>query len=78
MLGNTHSQTISPQVDFPDAIKIQSNGTRIELNVIEKYPLQNYNIRIKAPQGTRLGLLAVDESVYLLRNENRLTKKRVS
>lgn len=33
---------------------------------------------IKAPEGTRLGLLSVDQSVYLLRNENRLTKERVS
>ena len=33
---------------------------------------------IKAPQGTRLGLLSVDQSVYQLGNENRLTKGRVS
>ena len=30
-----------------------------------------------APAGTRIGLLAVDQSVYLLRNDNRLTKDRV-
>ena len=33
---------------------------------------------IKAPQGTILGLLSVDQSVYQLGNENRLTKERVS
>lgn len=32
---------------------------------------------IKAPQGTRLGLLGVDQSVYQLGNENMLTNERV-
>ena len=37
-----------------------------------------YKMDITAPQGTRLGLLCVDQSVYQLGNENRLTKERVS
>ena len=45
---------------------------------MEKIPGEHYIFRIKAPQGTRLGLLSVDQSVYLLRNANRLTKERVS
>ena len=40
-------------------------------------PMDIYGLKIKAPPGTLLGLLSVDESVYLLRNENRLTKERV-
>ena len=71
-------KNFSRQVDFPDAIRIQANGTRIQINEVEKYPGDNYKIGIKAPPGTRLGLLGLDESVYLLRNENRLTKERVS
>ena len=35
-------------------------------------------IKFKAPKGTRLGILGVDKSVYLLRNENRLNKERVT
>lgn len=66
------------QVEFPDAFKDQADGTKIQLNEIEKIPGTPYAVRIKAPQGTRLGLLSVDKSVYLLRNENRLTKNRVS
>lgn len=54
------------------------DGTSVQLNEIEKIPGEHYVFRIKAPQGTRLGLLSVDQSVYLLRNENRLTKERVS
>lgn len=46
--------------------------------MIEKTPAENFAFRIKAPPGTRLGLLGVDKSVYLLRNENRLTEDHVS
>lgn len=46
--------------------------------MIEKIPAENFAFRIKAPPGTRLGLLGVDKSVYLLRNENRLTEDHVS
>lgn len=59
-------------------MRLQANATLIQLNEAEKIPGQYYDFRIKAPQGTRLGLLSVDQSVYLLRNENRLTKERVS
>lgn len=65
-------------MSFPDAFKVQADGSRIQINEVEKRPGQPYTFRIKAPQGTRLGLLSVDQSVYLLRNENRLTKDRVS
>ena len=46
--------------------------------MIEKRPADMYEFKIKAPPGTRLGLLGVDKSVYLLRNENKLTEERVS
>lgn len=46
--------------------------------MIEIPPAEGFTLRIKAPPGTRLGLLGVDKSVYLLRNENRLTEERVS
>ena len=65
------------QVDFPDA-HVQAGGSRVQLNEIKKIPGTHHNFQIKAPKGTRLGLLAVDQSVYLLRNKNRLTKERVS
>ncbi|KAL9988941.1 hypothetical protein ACROYT_G003437 [Oculina patagonica] len=70
-------ESLPTKVDFPDAIKINAIGTRVHLNEIEKIPGQMYEFRIKAPQGTRLGLLGVDESVYLSRNEDRLTKERI-
>ena len=57
---------------------MQSDGTRVQKNVIEKRPHRIYELKIKAPPGTRLGVLGVDKSVYLLRNENRLTEERVS
>ena len=59
-------------------MKVQADGSLIQLNEVEKIPGEHYVFQIKAPQGTRLGLLSVDQSVYLLRNENRLTKERVS
>ncbi|KAL9988942.1 hypothetical protein ACROYT_G003438 [Oculina patagonica] len=65
------------KVDFPDANKVQADGSIVQLNEVEKIPGEHYILRIKAPQGTRLGLLSVDQSVYLLRNENRLTKDRI-
>ena len=52
-------------------------GKRIQVNQVEKKPADVYIWKIKAPPGTLLGLLSVDESVYLLRNDNRLTKERV-
>lgn len=65
-------------VDFSDAITLQANGTLIQVNEVEKQPGEIYEIRIKAPEGTRLELLMVDQSVYLSRNGDRLTKERVS
>ena len=50
----------------------------MQLNEVKKDPGRHYQLEVRAPQGTRLGLLSVDQSVYLLRNENRLTKDRVS
>ena len=46
--------------------------------MIEKRPEGLYTFKIKARPGTRLGVLGVDKSVYLLRNENRLTEELVS
>ncbi|XP_074624283.1 complement C3-like isoform X1 [Acropora palmata] len=36
-----------------------------------------YKIQLSATPGTRVGLLAVDQSVYLLRNRDKLNKKKV-
>ena len=47
-------------------------------NKVDTQPAKNYVIKLKAPKGTRLGILGVDKSVYLLRNENRLNKERVT
>lgn len=44
---------------------------------MKKQPGEQYRLDVMAPAGTRIGLLAVDQSVYLLSNENRLTKDRV-
>jgi len=74
----TCAAILSSQVEFPDAFSQQADGTLVQLNEREKIPGEHYVFRIKAPQGTRLGLLSVDQSVYLLRNKNRLTKERVS
>ena len=47
-------------------------------NKVETQPAKNYVIKLKAPKGTHLRILGVDKSVYLLRNENRLNKERVT
>ena len=47
-------------------------------NKVETQPAKNHVIKLRAPKGTRLGILGVDKSVYLLRNENRLNKERVT
>lgn len=57
---------------------LQPDGTLMQVNEVEKIAGSSDNFRIEAPKGTHLRLLAVDQSVYLLRNENRLTKERVS
>ncbi|KAJ7334578.1 hypothetical protein OS493_014902 [Desmophyllum pertusum] len=58
-------------------VAVGPDGRKYPLNEIEKIPGAHYDVKIQAPQGTRLGLLSVDQSVYLLRNENRLTKERI-
>ena len=45
---------------------------------MKKIPGEQYTLKIKASPGTRLGLMGVEQSVYLLRDDNRLTKGRVS
>ena len=67
------------QVEFPDAFHRQAgaDGKLLQTNEVTKNPGTPYMLLIKAPEGTRLGLLSVDQSVYLLRNDNRLTAKRV-
>ncbi|XP_078346612.1 venom factor-like [Oculina patagonica] len=42
-----------------------------------KHPGIPYKIQLSATPGTRVGLLAVDQSVYILRNREKLNKKRV-
>ena len=49
----------------------------MQLNKVTINPGAPYTMKVQAPEGTRLGLLSVDQSVYLLRDENRLTKDRV-
>ncbi|XP_068695726.1 LOW QUALITY PROTEIN: venom factor-like [Montipora foliosa] len=41
------------------------------------YPGTTLEIRLTATPGTRIGLLAVDQSVYILRNREKLNKKKV-
>ena len=54
-------------------------NTEVKLKTKLRHNLRkNYVIKLKAPKGTRLGILGVDKSVYLLRNENRLNKERVT
>lgn len=48
-----------------------------KLNEVETEPGRVFFLKVSAPEGTRLGLLGVDQSVYLLRNENRFTKDRI-
>ena len=64
-------------MDFPDAY-IDVDGSPVQINQVKKSPGQQYTLKIKASPGTRLGLMSVDQSVYLLRDDNRLTKERVS
>ena len=66
------------QVTFPDAYESQPDGSNVFVNEVKRLPGAYYTLKIRAPQGTRLGLLAVDQSVYQLQNERRLTKERVS
>lgn len=66
------------KVHFSDAIKVKADGTQVQVDEVEKVPGEHHVLKIKAPQGTRLGLLSVDQSVYHLRNTNRLTKERVN
>ncbi|XP_027048067.1 ophiophagus venom factor-like [Pocillopora damicornis] len=65
------------EVEFPDSWQQQADGSFVQLNEVKKDPGRHYQLEVRAPQGTRLGLLSVDQSVYLLRNENRLTKDRI-
>jgi len=68
--------SLPTKVEFPDAY-VKADGSRVQLNQVDKIPGETYRLKIEAPQGTRLGLLSVDQSVYLLKNENRLTKERI-
>ncbi|KAM7441116.1 hypothetical protein ABFA07_009760 [Porites harrisoni] len=69
--------SLPTEVTFPDAYKILSNGSSVQVNEVQIRPGLPYRLGIKAPQGTRLGLLSVDQSVYQLGNENRFTKERI-
>ena len=58
--------SLFPQVEFRD----ESPGKQIDPGV-------PYKIQLSATPGTRVALLAVDKSVYILRNREKLNKKRV-
>lgn len=57
------------QVEFHDESSDQKK---------QEHPGIPYKIQLSATPGTRVGLLAVDQSVYILRNREKLNKKRVS
>ena len=46
--------------------------------VVSVFPADHRMITVKAPPNTTVAVMAVDKSVYLLNNENRLTPSRVS
>ena len=58
--------SLFPQVEFHD----ESPGKQIDPGI-------PYKIQLSATPGTRVALLAVDKSVYILRNREKLNKKRV-
>ena len=55
----------------------RSSNTNGNNNNKEFPPGSNYQIRIKGKPNTRVALLGLDKSVYLLRNKHKLTKKKV-
>ena len=59
---------------LPDDRSSNTNGNN---NNKEFPPGSNYRIRIKGKPNTRVALLGLDKSVYLLRNKHKLTKKKV-
>lgn len=58
---------------FPNDVKIL-NGQN---NFFQEFPSVPITIRVQATAGSRIGFLGVDQSVYLLRNDNRLGSKEV-
>ncbi|XP_031570486.1 A.superbus venom factor 1-like [Actinia tenebrosa] len=58
---------------FPNKVRLTSPGKHAK----KERPGMDYLIEVESTPGSRVGLLGVDESVYLLRNKNRLTKKKV-
>ena len=46
-------------------------------NVLEEYPGVLYTVKVLGEKNTHIGLLGVDQSVYLLRDQNRLTPESV-
>ncbi|KAK2565794.1 Complement C3 [Acropora cervicornis] len=69
--------SLPSEVKFPAATERLSDGSTAQTNEVKKQPGEHYTLEVMAPAGTRIGLLAVDQSVYLLRNDNRLTKDRI-
>ena len=64
---------------LPDDRSSNTNGNNNNNNNNNKEfpPGSNYQIRIKGKPTTRVALLGLDKSVYLLRNKHKLTKKKV-
>ncbi|KAJ7360398.1 hypothetical protein OS493_017031 [Desmophyllum pertusum] len=58
---------------LPNKVEFQDDSAGQSL----QKPGVAYKIQLSATPGTRIGLLAVDQSVYILRNREKLNKKRV-
>ncbi|XP_031574492.1 complement C3-like isoform X2 [Actinia tenebrosa] len=72
--GEVIADSILLEVDdsLPNQIQIKDNE-----HEITRFPALEYTVNVLGKKGTRVGILGVDQSVYLLRNDNRLTPKRV-
>ena len=57
------------QIEFLEDAAVKSGQQSL-------YPGTTLEIQLTATPGTRIGLLAVDQSVYILRNREKLNKKK--
>jgi len=76
MINYSLTHKICPE--FPVQILCLQISIKDNIHGTEQYPGQDYAIQVMGEKGTRVGLLGVDQSVYLLRNKNRLTPESVS
>nr|BAH22724.1 complement component C3 precursor [Nematostella vectensis] len=68
----TDSILLDVEDELPNKVRLRDADTGVQT-----FPGTDYEITVFGEPGTRVGLLAVDMSVYLLRNDNRLTKDSV-